>query len=287
MLAALDQTLLMAHLVLGLYLSYRILRTTDLTVDGSFVLGAAAYARALHEGLGHLPAVFLALMAGSLAGICVALIQKYARLPALIASILMLFMLYSINFEVMGKPNLSLLSFDILADVPPASQPLVKGFICLIVTLSLISLLAFLLRSRHGLLLRAHGTSPHLLTMYRKSPTLYQTMGLATSNALAALCGVLTAQFSGYADITMGFGMSLTGIGALVMGSHLFQHFSQKDHFSPLLDMGASMAGLYLYFVLVHGLLALHVNPIHLKLFVGLVLIVSLRHAHLGKKVLS
>ena len=282
-LAALDQSLLMFPLVLGIYLSYCILKTTDLTVDGSFVLGAAAYARGLHAGFGHLLSILLALVAGGAAGVGVSMIQKYARLPGLTSSILMLFMLYSINFEVMGKPNLSLLSFDVLEGVDPSSHTLIKMAIGLGLALIITAVLVVLLRSRYGILLRAYGHTPQVMARYRKSPHFYRTLGLMLSNGLAALCGVLTAQFSGYADINMGFGMALTGIGAVVIGGHLFQRFTQARGFAPSIDIAACFVGVYLYFLLVHFLLRCHVNPIHLKLFVGILLICSLRTAHFKK----
>ena len=94
---------------------------------------------------------------------------------------------------------------------------------------------------------------------------------------LAALCGVITAQVSGYADIHMGFGVALTGIGAVVMGTQIFYGIKKETRFNPYFDLLACFTGVYFYFILVHVLLSLDVNPIHLKLFLGLILIFSLR----------
>lgn len=283
-LASFEQSLLMLPLVLGIYLSYRILNTTDLTVDGSFVLGAGTYARALSEGLGHSLSLTLALLFGFAAGSIVALIQRHNRVNALVASIIMLFMLYSINFQVMGRPNISLLAHDLLTHVPPTYETPVKIIILCGLSLLLLCGLMLLVKSRHGLLIRAFGCNPPLVKKYGKNPEYYRLLTLGLSNALAAFCGVMTAQVNGYADINMGFGMALTGIGAVVIGQQLLLYLRRRTHFSVSYDLLGCFLGIYLYFVVMHLLLKIHVDPINLKLFLGVVLILSLRSASFVKR---
>lgn len=283
-LASFEQSLLMLPLVLGIYLSYKILRTTDLTVDGSFVLGAGAYARCLSEGLNHSLSLMLALLLGFTAGCIVALIQRHNRVNALVASIIMLFMLYSINFQVMGRPNISLLAHDLLSHVPPAYETLMKIVILCVMALLLLFGLALLIKSRYGLLMRAFGCNPTLLKKQGKQPERYRLLTLGLSNALAALCGVMTAQVNGYADINMGFGMALTGIGAVVIGQQLLLYLRKRTHFSVTYDLLGCLLGIYLYFLVMHLLLKIHVDPINLKLFLGVVLILSLRSASFVKR---
>lgn len=270
---ACTQSLLFFPLVLGIYLSYGIFRTTDMTVDGSFVIGAGVFARLVTSNCPQSLSLLLAVAAGSLAGIGVSIIQFKNKIEPLLAGILALFMLYSINPQLMGRPNISLLEQPSLAESLHLSNNLIViGAIVLAVTL----LLIYLLHTQYGLGLRAFGSHSQLLQRLGQSIEFYRFSGFALSNGLVALCGALTAEVNGYADIGMGAGMTLTGIGAVVIGRQLLKSLYRYCHFHLLLDLVSCAVGTLLYFFAINLFLALGINPINLKLILGIVLVVFL-----------
>ncbi len=274
---ALLQSLLFFPLALGIYFSYIILQATDLTVDGSFVLGAALFARFLTAWPHPIIAFLAAGIGGALAGMGVSLIQWRGKIESLLAGILALFMLYSINFDVMGKPNISL--FDVNSLGEHLSNDAVTGnwiFVGVFV-LILIIILCILLKTQFGLTLRAFGEHPTLLERLGHRIELYRFFGFAFSNALVALCGALTAEINGYADLSMGFGMALTGIGTVVIGRQLLKPFYRSSQFHLPFELGGCAIGVFLYFLAINEFLAWGVNPINLKLILGLILVGFLR----------
>ena len=276
----LQQTLVFLPLAIGVYLSYDILMITDLTVEGTFVLGAAIFARLITLGFSQTTSVIAGLAGGAIIGIAVAFMQRIAKINSLIAGILATFMLYSVNFGVMNQPNISLLNNHIFLQYLQDYHPALLTMTLLTLTLTLALLLCVLLHSKLGLTLRAFGCNPHLLKKLGKIPGIYLGIGLAISNMLAAFCGIMTAQVDGYADIHMGLGMALTAIGAVVIGKQLVSRFIPTKQFSALIGMLGCLLGAFIYFLILNGFLMLGINPIYLKLFLGLVLVVFLSTAH-------
>ncbi len=285
LLDALQQTFIFIPLTLGIYLSYQLLQITDLTPDGTFVLGAAIFARLMSLGCGQFLSIVIALLGGLIAGIGVCLLQRFAKINSLIASILAVFMLYSINFGIMNRPNIGLLNYNtLLGDLQGGNQFTFTS--CLFIfSLLLILAMAYLIYSRLGLTLRAFGSNRQLLPKLGKKSGLYLGIGLALSNMLAALCGVMTAQINGYADINMGLGMALTGIGAVVIGCKLIQSlFTRNLAFNSKADLIGCFVGTYIYFLMLNVFLMLGLNPIYLKLVLGLLLALFLSTANYSNK---
>jgi len=282
LLDALQQSLIFIPLTLGIYITYQILNITDLTHDGTFVLGAALFARLSTTGLDTTFSTILAIIGGILAGFVVCGMQRIGKINSLIASILAVFMLYSVNFAVLNQPNISLLNTHTFL------TQLQGGHLTLFLIAFSIFLLVglfILLRSIFGLHLRAFGKNQKLLKNLGKHPALYLLFGLGLGNGLAALCGVMTAQINGYADINMGVGMALTGIGSVVIGCQLLRSlFLRGRHFNLALDLLGCLLGTYLYFLLVNFFLLLNFNPIYLKLILGIVLTLFLSLAHYSRK---
>lgn len=275
----LDQTLLLFPLVLGLSLSYGVLHLKDLTVEGSFTLGAALYAKALHLGSGHAFSFLLPFLGGGVVGICVALIQQGNRVNDLIAAILMLFILYSVNLQVMGAPNLSLLDYDLFEGEEEGGF---KKLLFLFGSASVLggALLLFL-KTRAGLFLRAAGNNPTLfLGGIGRNPERYRMIALMISNALAAFSGALTAQMGGYADVNMGIGFALIGVAAVLIGQQITSPIKRHDLFSLRRMYLGAFVGAAAYFTTLHILLGLNINPINLRLGIGLFLILTLRSIH-------
>ncbi len=282
---ALQQSLIFIPLTLGIYLTYQVLAITDLTPDGTFVLGAAIFARLITNGYSQFTSIALALIGGMIAGIIVGCMQRFAKINSLIASILAVFMLYSINFSVLNQPNINLLSTPTLLgslQLGSSSELTVYLFLFFI---ALLVIFFLLLNSRVGLTLRAFGVNKKLLTKLGRNSTFYLFTGLALANMLAALCGVMTAQINGYADINMGVGMALTGIGAVVIGCKLMRTlFLKTASFNIVIDLAGCFIGTYIYFTILNFLLSININPIYLKLLLGIMLVIFLSTANYSRK---
>lgn len=272
--SSIEQGLLFLPLVIGLFLSFRILNLTDLTVDGTFVLGAAVFAKLFLYSNSLALSLIMAILAGVVCGMLVSYLQKDQKMSSLIAGILMGFMLYSVNLQVMETPNLSLL---VVSDELQILNSLQKYLV-----LALLMLLILLFRSSLGLKLRAFGDNSVLLKRLGVSSFMMQSVGLCLANALASLSGALTASAHGYADLHMGLGVALTGIGIVSIGQHLCLYVARPQGFHIGFELLALLVGVFLYFMALHTLLFIGVDPSHLKLFLGLVLILALRTANRG-----
>ncbi len=276
---ALGQALIYMPLMLGMYLTYHILKVTDLTVEATFVMGAAVYARATSSGLcNQTEAIIIALLACSFVGAVVAAMQRITKIDSLIASVLAIFMLYSVNFKIMGVPNINLLNQPMILSHLQVNHPYVLYIALTLIALIVLIALHALLKSPLGLELRAYGENPKLISTLDKHTLFYLVIGLALSNLLAALSGIMSVQLNGYADLTMGTGVGLTAIGALIIGMKIMKRTSALHHvvFSPLYDGIAAFIGIFLYFTLMNELLSLGVDPVYLKLLLGLALIACL-----------
>ena len=272
-LEALQQCLIFLPITLGIYLTYSIVRITDLTVGGSYGLGAAIFAKLLTSGVPEVIALVFAMLGGLLAGLGVFALQKFAKINALIASILAVFMLFSINFGIMGQPNISLLSNSTLLNSLQNLGQMQFNFALLGLNLILVLGLFFLLKSSFGLRLRAYGSNPALLSRLGHSAPFYLAFGLILSNVLAAFCGVMSAEINGYADIHMDDGVALTAIGSVVIGGQLMRSLFIRSKVTPIwMELIGCVLGAFIYFLALHIFLTLNLNPIYLKLCLGLLL---------------
>ncbi|WP_341786819.1 ABC transporter permease subunit [Rickettsia endosymbiont of Cantharis rufa] len=265
---ALEQSLIMLPLILGMYISYRILKITDLSVDGTYVLGAAVFACTISFGL--FPALIFAVIAGGVIGSIVSFMQKNNRINGLIAGILASFMLYSVNLQIMQRPNISVLGMPTLLSILNIENWLVP---LIIINCPIIFVVIILLKGKLGLFLRAFGFNKDLLINLGKPVELYRALGLSISNCLAALTGTLSAQVNGFADINMGFGVALVGIGAIVIGRHILIH---ANNFNAFKEIFSCFIGILFYFIALSSLLWIGIDPINLKLILGIVLFISL-----------
>jgi putative tryptophan/tyrosine transport system permease protein len=277
--AVFTQSLTFLPLAVGITISYRLLRATDMTLDGSFVLGAAVFARLVTLGVSPIFAGILALFAGSLAGVMVSLIQKGGRVDPLLAGVLATFILTSGNLIIMGRPNINLLSAPTLLSGAFAKSDLSGWLVVAAYCFGFCVLSYLLIRSRFGLMLRALGDNPDLLKRLGNPVEYYRIAGFAFTNLLAAAAGILTAQTVGYADISMGFGMTLTGIGAIILGQQILRVFVRSANLRALAEFSACLLGVLLYFFAINILLRMDIDPVYLKMLLGLVLILFLRTA--------
>jgi putative ABC transport system permease protein len=223
-LGALEIGLIFGLVALGVFLSFRIINFPDLTVDGSFPLGGAVAAALIVTGWNPFAATAVAVVAGALAGYLTAWLNVRLRIMQLLASILVMIALYSINLRVMGKPNIALINdptvFSLLSfgDLPDYwLKPLV---LLAIVAIAKIGIDLFF-ASELGLAMRATGGNPRMARAQGISTDRLTLWGLALSNALVALAGALFVQTQGGADISMGIGTIVIGLAAVIIGETL------------------------------------------------------------------
>ena len=231
---ALELGFLYGLVALGVYLSFRVLDFPDLTVDGSFPLGAAVVAALIIKGVPPLIATGIAAGAGAIAGLCTATLNVKFKILNLLASILTMIALYSINLRIMGRPNLPLLNQPTLFQpinnfIQSWPEPIPTfGNTILLATIALITKLIFdwFLQSEIGLAMRATGTNPAMARSQGISTSAMILLGMAIANGLAAFAGALFAQLNGGADVGMGIGTIIFGLAAVIGGETIFSRLS-------------------------------------------------------------
>ena len=222
---AIEIGLVFGLVALGVFLSFRVLAFPDLTVDGSFPLGAAVTATLIVNGVDPYLATAVALVAGALAGLLTAFLNLRFGILHLLASILTMIALYSINLRIMGRPNVAILNEPTVLS-PFQGHGLanmyVKPLFASIVILVTGVLLARFLLSDYGLAMRATGANPRMARAQGVDTTRTTYVGMAISNALVGLAGALFAQINGFADVTMGTGTIVVGLAAVIVGEAIF-----------------------------------------------------------------
>ncbi|UYI79813.1 MAG: ABC transporter permease [Fusobacterium varium] len=217
LLGTLEQSFIFAVMVLGVYISYKILDFPDMTVDGSFPLGAAVAAASIVKGLNPVLALILAMAAGAAAGFITGMIHVKLRVTNLLAGIIVMTGLYSINLRIMGKSNIPLFSVKHLFN-GNISAIVVVGVILLIVKLGI----DFLLKTKFGFALKALGDNESLIISLGLNEKTLKIYGLMLANSLVALSGAVLAQYQGFADVGMGTGTIITGLASIIIGDALF-----------------------------------------------------------------
>lgn len=221
---AIELGVIFALVAFGVYLSFRILDFPDLTVDGSFPLGAAVCAVMIVAGVNPWLATLGATLAGAMAGVVTAWLNLRLKILHLLASILTMTALYSINLRVMGKPNMALLGQDTILS-PLESLDIPYYFVNIlafgVIVLVVLVLLALFLKSETGLAMRATGSNPRMARAQGISTKAMTILGMAISNGMVGLAGSLFAQSQGYADVTMGVGIIVVGLASVIGGEAL------------------------------------------------------------------
>ena len=266
---AVSQGLAFTALAWGVYLAARVLRFADITPDGTFPLGAAVSASLMVAGVDPLLATFAAIFAGMAAGYLTAVLHTRLGVKDLLAGILVMTALYSINLHVMGRSNISLLDMktvvaDVHAMLPftttwPDDQSL--GLLFLAITIVLGGIVTWYLKTDFGMAMRAVGDNPVMITAQGVDKRHMIELGLALANGLVAFSGALIAQQQGFADVSMGVGTLVAGMAAVIMGETLL---FKKRGIGWTVIMVAF--GAVLFRSMVALALRLGLNPIDLKL---------------------
>ena len=215
--ATIEQSLIFAIMVLGVYISFKILNFPDMTVDGSFPLGAAISAKLLTLGVNPYLTLIVALICGALAGGITGLIHVKLKVQDLLAGILTMTALYSINLRIMGKSNIPLFEEENIFNTD-------YSIIITIIILILISklFLDYLLKTKFGFALKALGDNENLVVSLGLNEKKYKVYGLIIANAFVAFSGAILAQYQGFADIGMGTGTIVIGLASIIIGDTIF-----------------------------------------------------------------
>ena len=268
-LSALVLGLAFAPLAWGVYIASRVLRFPDITPDGSFPLGAAVAATLIVAGVSPLVATIVAFFAGMVSGYVTGVLNTRLRVTELLAGILAMTALYSVNLHVMGRSNISLLDRETLATrlhtILPTTATLPNdttfGVVFLVLTLLLGFAFTWFLRTDFGTAMRAAGDNPAMIIAQGVDRRFMVELALALGNGLVAFSGALIAQYQGFADVTMGVGTLVAGMAAVILGETLKPRRWR---------LGATIAMVAVGAVVFRGLIAvalrIGLNPIDLKL---------------------
>ncbi len=273
MIGALELGLIYGVMALGVYLTFRVLNFPDLTVDGSFTTGAATAAALIGSGVNPILATLAGGGAGVIAGIITGLLYTKGKIDGLLAGILTMIALWSINLRIMGKANFPLLRAETV--MTPMKEADLLGTwggvgILFVGVLLLKFVVDWFLSTNLGLSIQATGDNGPMIRSFGVSTDFTAILTLGISNGMVALCGALVAQYQGFADISMGVGLILVGLASVILGQAVI---GQKYIWQATL---AVVFGAVLYRLIIFGALRVGFNPNDMKLITATLVIAAL-----------
>jgi len=265
LIGTLEQSLIFAIMVMGVYISFRILDFPDMTVDGSFPLGASIVASCLVKGMNPVLALFLAIVGGSIAGFITGYINVKYKIANLLAGIIVMTGLYSINIKIMGRSNISLFTVNHLFTLH-INKLLLISIIVIICKLAL----DFLFKTKFGFILKALGDNETLVETLGVDKSKLKIYGLVISNGIVALSGGLYAQYQGFSDVGMGTGTIVTGLASIIIGETIIKN---RRKFALTTTV---IVGTIIYKVIITLALKIGFNASDLKLISAIIVVVIL-----------
>lgn len=282
-LSTLWQGLLWGILALGVYLTYRVLDVADLTVEGSYPLGAAVGVSYIAGGGSPIVAVVIAFLAGSVAGIVTGLLHTKLKIPALLAGILTMIGLYSINIRIMGdKSNVSILRMDTIytyfgnLGLGKNESILACGVLFVV---AIIAFLYWFFGTEIGAAIRATGCNKQMIRAQGIDTDVTTILGLLISNGMVAMAGALIGQSQGFADVGMGTGTIVIGLASVIIGEVLF---GTRNFMNWLL---AVVGGSIVYRIVIAVVLKLGMNQNDMKLLTATIVVVALAMPLIKEKI--
>lgn len=273
-LSTVSQGLLWAIMALGVFLTFRVLDIADLSVEGTFPLGAAVAATLIDAGHSVWFAMLIALIAGCIGGTVTALLTTKLKIPALLSSILTMIGLYSVNLMIMGKANVPLLRaetvFTLTEDLFGVSSVVATLIVGLIATTVVGVIMYWFFGTVLGTAIRATGCNPQMARAQGINTNVMVILGLLISNGLVALSGALVAQSNGFADVGMGTGTIVIGLASVIIGEVLFGTRSFKNWLISV------VLGSVVYRAVIAIVLELGMPPNDLKLFTAVLVAIAL-----------
>jgi len=270
---SLEQGLAYGLVALGIVITFRILAFPDLTVDGSFPLGAAVVSRLIIEGVSPIYGIFMAILCGFLAGCCTGFLNTKLKINSLLAGILMMTMLYSVNLRIMGRSNIQLLTVNTL--LTPLENldinrflPIITFFFITVFAIKFLTDMFF--NTQIGFAMRATGDNEQMIRTLGVNTDHMTVLGIGISNAFVALSGALVAQDQGFSDVGMGIGMIVAGLASIIIGEALF---GKKTVQRMTL---AAIVGSVIYKLIISLGLRLGLAPTDLKMATAVMVILAL-----------
>lgn len=285
---AVSQGLIWGIMAIGVYITYKILDIADLTVDGSFCTGGAAFVVLYGNGVNIWLALLAALLAGMLAGLATGVLHTACGIPAILAGILTQLGLWSINLAIMGmkanvainvtnKENLDglLVSLRFVQDVAKGTRPFFRHpiFVVGLFTAAIIAILYWFFGTELGSALRATGANPNMARAQGINTDTGKVLGLVISNGMVALSGALLSQYQSFADSSMGKGAIVIGLAAVIIGQVVFGRIFRNFAFKLL----AVSLGAIIYYIVIQAVVSLsNINTNYLKLISAVIVAVFL-----------
>ena len=263
LLGTIEQSFIFAIMVLGVYISYKILDFPDMTVDGSFPLGAAVSASLIVKGMNPLLSLVIAMLAGAIAGLITGIIHVKLKVTNLLAGIIVMTGLYSVNLRIMGKSNIPLFMTKHLFN-GQMSAIVIVGIFLIVIKLAV----DFLLKTKFGFVLKALGDNESLITSLGINENNLKFYGLMIANSLVALSGGILAQYQGFADVGMGTGTIITGLASIIIGDAVI---GKRKILRPT---SMVIIGTILYKIIIALSLKLGMNASDLKLITSILVVI-------------
>ena len=263
---AIEEGLLFSIVSMGVYITYKILDFPDLSVDGTYPLGAAITAILLINGVNPWLAIIISAVGGAIAGGITAFLHVKLKISNLMSGILVMIALYSVNLRVMGKSNTPLFSTNTIFK----NTNLKSIFIIIIMVVICKIIIDTFLKTKRGFLLIAVGDNEQVVSSLGINKNGVKVLGLMISNGLVGMAGAIQAQKYGYADVTMGQGIVVMGLATVVIGITIF------GKLSLLKCTTLSILGAIIYKVAIAIALKVNFNPNDLKLITAIIVIIAL-----------
>lgn len=282
---AVSQGLIWGLMAMGVYVTFRILNVSDLTVDGTLATGGAVCVMLIRSGVPVGPAILIAFLTGLLCGLVTAFLHTKWGIPAILAGILSQLALYSVNLRVMASKanaSISVDKYSLLISQRYVRETSLQNplFVLVIFTVVVIAVLYWFFGTESGNALRATGANPRMARAQGINTDFQITVGLMLANGMVALSGALLAQYQGFSDVNMGRGAIVIGLAAVIIGEVI----TQKIFVNFALKLLAVSIGSIVYFLVLQLVLQLGLNTNDLKLVSALIVAIFLAVPHFSAR---
>ncbi len=277
------QGMIWGIMALGLYISYKLLDFSDLTVDGSLSTGAAVTVILIMKGLPAVVSILIAFLCGCLAGLVTGFLHTKLKIAPILSGILTQIALYSINLHILGnKANqaISVNDYTLLLSLRNTGHAIL---VSLIVALLLIAILYWFFGTETGSAIRATGNNPQMAKAQGIDVNAMKLIALSLSNGIVAISGGLLAQYQGFADVSLGRGAIVIGLAAIIIGSVLVEAVSKKE-VNFAVSLGSAVFGGILYYIAIGIVLWLKLPTNDMKLFTAILVAVFLAIPNLSHR---
>ena len=281
---AASQGIIWGIMTLGVYITFKVLDFPDLTVDGSFALGGAVSAILISNGMNPFITLIFSFLAGSLSGLATGILNTKLQIPGILAGILTMIALYSINIRVMGgRPNIPLLgmatSLTIIQNILSLSKVVSDLLVGFVFSVFIVLIMYWFFGTEMGCAIRATGNNEKMIRALGVDTNVMKTIGLMISNALVSLSGALVTQSQGYADVGMGTGTIVIGLASVIIGEVIF-----GNRFNFLYKLSSIVMGSIIYRIIIAIVLQLGLKATDLKLLTAIIVAIALSVPVLNKK---